>query len=157
MNYHKKENEDQKISLKWIIYILLIVVSNAAITIIGKMQHGVFGDTYKNEFLIISLAGAAISLFVLGMIFERDSLKPTMKHGFFYGASAGIFNGVNNLFVLVTYNYLPISFTSPLKSGLGIIISFLISALLYKEKFNRRQLISVVIGILAVVLMNIKI
>jgi len=33
----------------------------------------------------------------------------------------------------------------------------LISALLYKEKYNHRQLISVVIGIPAVVLMNIKI
>ncbi|MBR5527699.1 MAG: EamA family transporter [Clostridia bacterium] len=156
MNYRKEDNDSQKISFKWVIYVLLIVLSNAAITIIGRMQYGIYGDTYKNEFLIISLAGAAISLFVLGAIFELDNLKVTIKHGFLYGALAGIFNGINNLLVLVTYNYLPISFTSPLKSGLGIVISFLLSALLYKEKFNRRQLASVFMGILAVVLMNIK-
>ena len=157
MNYSKSEGTRQKITLKWVIYVLLIIISNAAIAIIGRMQHGVYGDVYKNEFLIISLAGAAISLFALGAVFERDSFKETLRHGIIYGASAGVCNGINNLFVLITYNYLPISFTSPLKSGLGIVISFVVSIALYKEKFGRHQVAGVIIGALAVVLMNIKI
>lgn len=157
MNYSKSEGTRQKITLKWVIYVLLIIISNAAIAIIGRMQHGVYGDVYKNEFLIISLAGAAISLFALGAVFERESFKETLRHGIIYGASAGVCNGINNLFVLITYNYLPISFTSPLKSGLGIVISFVVSVLLYKEKFGRHQVVGVIIGALAVVLMNIKI
>lgn len=157
MNYSKSEGTRQKITLKWVIYVLLIIISNAAIAIIGRMQHGVYGDVYKNEFLIISLAGAAISLFALGAVFERESFKETLRHGIIYGASAGVCNGINNLFVLITYNYLPISFTSPLKSGLGIVISFVVSIALYKEKFGRHQVVGVIIGALAVVLMNIKI
>ncbi len=155
MNCQEQDNTSkQKNSFKWIIYVLLVVISNAAITIIGRMQHGIYGDAYKNEFLIISLAGAAISLFIFGAIFERNSFKATIKHGLLYGAGAGIFNGINNLLILVTYNYLPISFTAPVKSGLGIVISFLVSVFLYKERFRKRQLISAGIGILAVVLMN---
>lgn len=157
MNYSKSEGTRQKITLKWVIYVLLIIISNAAIAIIGRMQHGVYGDAYKNEFLIISLAGAAISLFALGAVFERESFGETLRHGIIYGASAGVCNGINNLFVLITYNYLPISFTSPLKSGLGIVISFVVSIALYKEKFGRHQVVGVIIGALAVVLMNIKI
>ncbi len=156
MNYQKGEDSGKnKISVKWIIYIILIVVSNALITIIGRMQFGVFGDTYKNEFLIISLAGGAISLFILGAILERDSFKYTIKHGFLYGMGAGVCNGINNLLVLVTYNYLPISFMSPVRTGLGIVMGFLVSILLYKEKFTCRQMISAGIGIVAVVLMNL--
>jgi len=157
MNYQKQGGNELKISFKWIVYIILIVVSNAAIAIIGRMQHGVYGDTYKNEFLIISLAGAAISLFILGAVFERDNFKIIIKRGIPYGAAAGIFNGINNLLILVTYNYLPISFTSPVKSGLSIVISFALSVFLYKEKFTKRQLISVFIGVVAIVLMNVKI
>lgn len=157
MNYQKSDENDRKVSLKWIVYIVFIVVSNAAIAIIGRMQHGVYGDTYKNEFLIISLAGAAISLFILGAVFERDNFKIIIKRGIPYGAAAGIFNGINNLLILVTYNYLPISFTSPVKSGLCIVISFALSVFLYKEKFTKRQLISVFIGVVAIVLMNVKI
>ena len=156
MNYNKREENTQKITFKWVINVILTVVSNAAIAVIGRMQFGVYGDTYKNEFLIISLAGAAISLFILGIIFERNSFKSTIKNGILYGAAAGIFNGINNLLILVTYNYLPISFTSPVKSGLGMVISFLMSIFLYKEKFNRRQLISAGIGVVAVILMNYK-
>lgn len=156
MNYNKQENDKQKITFKWLIYVFLIVLSNAAIAIIGRMQHKVYGDLYRNEFLIISLAGAAISLFIFGFIFERKSFKSTIKYGFFYGASAGIFNGINNLLVLITYNYLPISFTSPVKSGVGMIISFVLAITLYKEKFSKRQLVSVAIGVVAVVLMNVK-
>ncbi len=155
MNYQKQDNTSkQKISFKWIIYVLLVVISNAAIAIIGRMQHGIHGDVYKNEFLIISLAGAAISLFIFGAIFERNSFKATIKYGLLYGAGAGIFNGINNLLILITYNYLPISFTAPVKTGLGIIISFLMSVFLYKERFSKHQIISVVIGVIAVVLMN---
>lgn len=156
MNYQKQDDgEKQKISFVWLICILLVVLSNSAIAIIGRMQFGVFGDAFKNEFLIISLAGAALSLFVFGLILERDSFKSTIKHGLLYGGAAGIFNGVNNLLILVTYNYLDISFTSPVKSGLGIVISMLFSILFYKEKFSKRQMLSAAIGIVAVVLMNI--
>lgn len=154
MNYQKQEEKGQKITLKWVFYVLLIVISNAAIAIIGRMQFGVFGNEYNNEFLIISFSGASIYLLVMCLFFERDSVKTTVKYGLFYGAGAGILNGINNLLTLITYKYLPISFTSPVKSGLGMALSLLVSVLLYKERFSRRQLISAVIGVVAVVLMN---
>ncbi len=154
MNYQKRGENSEKITFKWVIYVILMVLSNVAIAIIGRMQFGVFGDAYKNEFLIISLGGAAISLLVFGLIFERNSFKTTIKYGLIYGAGAGVLNGINNLLILVTYNYLPISFTSPVNTGLGLALSFLISVIFYRERFNRRQIASVVIGVAAVVLMS---
>ena len=154
MNY-QKDDGGQKITLKWVIYMLLVVASNAIISIIGRMQFGDYGDQFNNEFLIISLGGGALYLFIMGLIFERDSLKSTFKNGFLYGAGAGVFNGINNLLTLVTYNYLAISFTSPVRAGLGMILSFLVSIILYREKFSKRQIISVIIGIVAVILMNL--
>ncbi|MBO5454117.1 MAG: EamA family transporter [Clostridia bacterium] len=158
MNYQKRDKNTPKenISVKWLVFVVLTILSNAIITIIGRKQIDAFNDMYKNEFLMISLAGATVALFVLGMILERDSFKQTIKHGFLYGAGAGIFNGINNLLILVTYAYLPLSVVSPVKSGLGIVISFVMSLVIYKEKFTRRQLVSACIGIVAVVLMNLK-
>lgn len=157
MNYRKRQkNATQEISVRWVIFVLLTVASNAAITVIGKMQHSVFGDVYSNEYLIISYLGAAMFLFIFGVFFERDSIKPALKHGILFGAAAGIFNGINNLLGLLTYSYLPLSFISPVKTGGGIIISFIVSVLLFRERFSRRQYASVIIGIIAVILMNIK-
>lgn len=157
MKYQKNtDGVERKFSLKWTISVILIVVSNALISILGKMQHSAFADTYKNEYLIVSFVGSAFWLIIMGIIFERDSFKTTIKHGVLYGMSAGLFNGINNLFIIVAYNYFPISFLSPVKTGLSIAISFLVSSFIYKEKFNRRQIIGVIIGVIAVILINIK-
>lgn len=158
MNFKKdRENKDKKLSAGWLICTLVTIVANAMISIIGKTEHDRLGDSFNNEFLIISLGGAALILFVFGLVFERSSISSTLKYGFLYGMLAGVFNGINNLIIMTTYSYLPLSFISPVKTGLGIVIAFLVSILLYHEKFSRRQYIGVIIGIAAVVLMNLKI
>ncbi len=156
MNYQKQVGAGQKITLKWVICIILNIFANALIGIIGRMQFGEFGDDYKNEYLIISLGGATVFLLVLGIIFERDTFKSTVKLGFLYGAGAGICNAIKNLLVLITYNYLPVSFSSPVRAGLNMVVGFLVATTIYKERFCKRQIISVVAAIIAIVLMNIK-
>lgn len=133
---------------------MLVVISNAAITIIGKMQYEACSDTYKNEFLILSLSGATVILLVMGLIFERSSFKAVIRQGAIYGATAGICNGVYSLLMLITYNYLPISVVSPVKLGFSVVVSFLLSIFLYKEKLSVRQMVRVVVGGIAVVLMS---
>lgn len=151
IRYQKSTStEKSKFSTKWIISVILIVVSNALISIIAKIQLNSFTDAYKNEYLIISFVGSAFWLILMGVIFERDSFKSTLKHGLLYGTSAGIFNGINNLFIIVAYNYFPISVLSPLRTGVSIGLSFFISWLIYKEKFNLRQILGVILGILSV-------
>ena len=157
MNYKKRDKKTGKFSAGWIVCVLLTIISNGFISIIGKTEHDLMGDAFNNEFLIISLGGAAVMLFILGFIFDRGDIKSTFKYGFVYGAMAGIFNGINNLLALITYSYLPLSFISPVKTGLGIVFAFIVSLLFYREKFTRMQGASVVIGIIAVVLMNLKI
>ncbi len=156
MNYQPGSAKENKFSVIWIISVLGIVLTNCGIAIMGRSQFGIFGDAYNNEFLMISLAGATIYLLIMGIIFERDSFKKTMKSGFLYGASAGILNGINNLLGLIAYNYINITVSSPISTGAGMAVSFLVSVIIYKEKFTRNQIISAIIGVIAVVLMNIK-
>ena len=155
MNNKKDGDGKEKLSLKWLVFVILVIVSNAVIAIMGRVQVETFKGELKNEFLMISLAGASLLLFILGIVFERESFKPTIKKGFFYGSLAGIFNGVTNLLILMTYTYLPLSVVAPVKSGLDIVISFLVSVLIYREKFTRSQFLGAIIGVIAVVLMNI--
>lgn len=156
MYYQKQDTSDEKkISFKWILSLFFVVISNSASTIIARIQHGMYEGAFINEFMLVSLAGGGILLFVLGAVFERDSLKPTFKHGLLYGAGAGVFNGINNLTGLMAFGYLPLSVISPVRSALGVVIGFLVSVFLYKETFSRRQVVSVVMGILAVILMNL--
>lgn len=157
MNYQKNDDSPkQEISLKWIIYVTLTVLSNAAIAILGKAQHAQLGDAYTNEFLIITYIGASVALLLFSVMLERQAFGSHLLPTFLLGAGAGIFNAISNFFTLITYNYLPISFISPVKTGVGMVLGFVLSMGLYKEKFSRRQFVAIGIGIIAVIIMSLK-
>ena len=86
-----------------------------------------------------------------GVLFFEDGVRQG-----FYGGDSGLENGVNNVCILLSYNYFTLSFLSPFKTGVGMVITFLLATLLYKEKYTNRQKLAVLIGVLSIILMNIK-
>ena len=147
------KGEDTKdASVSWYIYLLLSAVSNGFIAVITKMQQLRFDHMYDNEFMIISFLGSFVFLFVMAMIKERDKTKGVLVESILYGAGAGFFNGGKNLLSLFILLYLPISVSTPLRQGLGLIVGFLISTFLYKEKYTKRRIIALIVGAVAVML-----
>lgn len=152
---HNSNNGKSQISFKWFLCVVGTVLANAGIMIIAKSQQLVFDTKCSNEFLMISYALATFFLVIFGVFYERSQFKETVRTGALYGILAGIFNGVNNVLTLVVYMYVPISIVSPVRTALGLVISFILSVILYKEKFTKKQIISVILGIAAVVLINL--
>lgn len=159
MNYKgksaTKEKQEGTVSLKWFIFILVSTVSNGFISIMTKMQQVKFNDACSDEFQIISIGGSFISLAILGLIIDRNNLGYVLKNGTIYGAISGLFNGAKNFLILFVYALLPISIVSPIKAGLAIIGSFLLSIIMYKEKYSLMQKIGVACGGAAVVILTV--
>lgn len=158
LNYKGKgaaSEGENGISLKWIIYIVITVVSNGFIAILARMQQIKFNDACSNEFQFISIGGSFILLAVIGLITDRKNLGPILKHGTLYGIGAGICNGAKNFVSLAVYLLLPISTVAPLKTSLGMIAAFAASLLIYKEKYSLMQKLGVLCGTVAVVLLAI--
>ncbi len=156
IRYQKKgTGEKQVVTGKWLLWVLITVLCNGFISVLSRMQQLRFNHAYDNEFMILSLFGSFLILMALGIAKERDSMRATLRSGFGYGALAGLFNGGKNLVNLVIYLYVPISVATPMKTGIGLIVSFLISLLFYKEKFNRQQLAGVFVGAVALVLFKL--
>ena len=142
-------------SVKWLLFVLLSVAGNFVITVTKREQQIRFEGACDNEFLIISLFGAFLFLFIYGIFVDRHQLGTALKSGIFHGAVAGVCNGASNLLSIITLLYVPISVLSPINAGGGLLLAFLVSALLYKEKFTKRQMLSAVIGVVALVLFKI--
>lgn len=159
MNYKGKSATDKKqegtVSLKWLVCILLSTVSNGFISIMTKMQQVKFNDVCSEEFQIISIGGSFIFLAIIGLISDRKNLTYVLKNGTLYGALSGVFNGAKNFIILFIYELLPISIVSPLKAGLAILASYLLSVIAYKEKYSVMQKIGVACGGAAVVILTI--
>ena len=144
-----------KVTKKWVIYITLSVVFAGIFGILQRQQQIEFGGKLDNEFMILSLAVSGISLLVFGIIQDGKDLKYILKNGGVYALGAGVSNGATNLLVLYVYTLAPMSFVAPMNAGAAIIISFLISKWIFKEKFSKLQYFGVILGGVALVLFNL--
>ena len=150
------KNEDEgKISWKWIVYISATVISNGAIAILGRMQQIKFDNACTNEFQMISIGGSFVLLAIMGLIIDGDKLKDILAHGTLYGVGAGLINGAKNIVSLAVFLFIPISTASPMKTGVGIALTFLVSKVFYKEKYSVAQVVGVICGAAAVLMLSV--
>ena len=156
INFKKgTQNENHNFSFKWLLCILTSAVANGFISIITRYQQIEFNNEASNEFMIISLGGAFVILTAMSFVLDRNNFKYILRHGSPYGMVAGAFNGAKNFITLLIYLYLPISLSSPIKTGVNTILAFSVSILLYKENFTKIQFVGVALGAISVILLNI--
>lgn len=146
-----------KISLKWITCVALSVIGSGMFGVMQKLQQVKFEKSCDNEFMIVTLGFSALVLLIAGIIRNGRDLPYILRHGGLYAGLAGVSNGATNLLNLVVNAMIPISIAAPTRSGIKIVISFLISLFIFKEKLTKRQVAGVIIGAAALVLLNLKI
>lgn len=149
-----KKNSEAPITFRWIIYVILAFVGNGMCSVFQKMEQVAFDGRYKNEFMMIALAGVVVILSVLVLTKERHEIKIYAKAGWHIAIACGIANGVVNLFVMILSNLMPVSVMFPLVSAGGIIITYLISRFFYKEKLTKTQFVGFLIGIASVIFLS---
>ena len=157
INYAKRddtaEDDSSKPSVKWLIYILISTVANGFISILTRMQQIRFENSCSNEFQMISIGGSFVILAIISLITEKETLKNSIKSDLIYGAGAGLFVGAKNIIILFIYLFLPISVVSPMNAGVSMALSFIVSLLVYRERYSARQMIGVLLGVAAIVIL----
>ena len=154
---HTEEELRVKISFKWVICVALSVIGSGMFGVMQKLQQVKFNATCDNEFMIVTLFFSVVTLFLIGIIISGKNLLYILRHGGIYASVAGLSNGATNLLNLVVNAMIPISIAAPTRSGVKIVMSFLISLIIFKEKLSKRQTIGVIIGAIALILLNLKI
>lgn len=148
-------DEKLKVSAKWLAVLVFSVLCAAAFGVLQRQQQIDFSNAYNNEFMVITLAVSSLLLFIAGVIKDGKYLKDVFKYGFFYAAAGGVANGATNFLTLFVYTLVPISFAAPMKTGISIVIAFLIARLIFKEKYTVLQYFGVALGCIALILFNI--
>ena len=152
----KKEGEEKpKISFKWIICTALSVVLSALYGIVIREQQIRFNDTVSRECMIICLGFSALILFVVGIVRSKKESLTILKNCAPYAVAAGAANGATNLLSIVLNTMMAISISSPTRSVVKTAITFAYSYFILKEKFLPRQVVGIVLGVIATVLLNI--
>jgi len=151
----EEKEEEKKVSFRWAMYVLIAFFTNGMCSVIQNMQQRRFEGVHNGNFMIVALLLSAASLLVFALAFERKQMLTVVKKGAVFAAAVGTSNGALNLFVMLTVATMAASVFFPLLSAGQIVFTFLLSVLVFKEKFMFRQIIGLACGIVALVLLNI--
>ena len=149
----KSQKSNQKITLKWILFVIMSFAGNGICTITQKMQQINQSYKYKNEFMIVALLMVGFGTLILSLILEKKPAQ-SLRQGIIPGGIRGIANGIVNLLV-ISLAHMPASVMFPVISGGGIALTSILAMTLYREKLSTNQILGLIFGITSVVLLNI--
>ena len=149
--------QKRKIPAKWYFYVTLVFFGNGGVATTQQAQQLAFPKLYKNPFMFVALALATVFFLVLALIRERGDVKVTLRIGAVPAALCGIANGATNLIVVVmaSSTVVPTFVFFPVVSAGGLLISYTISVLFFKERFSALQKIGILLGLVSLVFLNL--
>ena len=148
-----KEKSSKKTA--WLIAITVAFVGNGMCSTVQKMQQLKFSGGFKNEFMLLSFLFIILIMLPAALAREKQSAFSAAKGGWQWFAFYGLAYGFVILLVMVASAKIPVSVLFPVISAGGIIISSAVSVLVYGEKLSRRQSIGIIIGLIAIVFLNL--
>lgn len=151
----ESEQNEKKINLKWLVYVLLKFISNGACSTIQKVYQINFDGKYQSEFMILSLSIVVVTMFIASILYEKKSFVQSLKKGFPYYSVSGLSNGMVNFLVLILSLRMSATLMFPIVSAGGVVLSVVVSILAYKEKFSLCQKIGFILGISSVVMLSV--
>lgn len=154
----EKKGETKKITLAWIIFVLLGLLGDGAKSTMLKIQQLDFSGLYKNEFLVISFAIVALVCLIIALIKEKEHISFNLRVGGRHGLLCGLLTGIINLFVSILSSparNMPASVMFPLISAGGIISSLAVATFIFNEKLSKPQLCGLFLGMVSIVFLSI--
>ena len=157
-NYRKKSADapKEKITLKWIVFVLLAFVGNGMCSTVQKLTpHFLGSDINQNLYMIVALGLSSVVLITASFLTKETNLKATLKIGAPLALLDGLFNGAVNYLAIYLNQFIPASVMFPVLSAGEIILIVPYSLLVRREKFTAAQWVGFGVGVVSVVLLNL--
>lgn len=152
-----KREEKKKISVKWLIFVLIMFIGNSGCCIFQRQQQMDFNGEHGTLFMVgaMVLSVAVSGLFLIKAKKVENKAK-LLKRGWFCPVLAGLGNMLSNFFViLLASSPLSPSLIYPFLSVGGLAITTLVSVILFKEKLSVWQWIGMGVGAIATACLSV--
>lgn len=143
-----------RFSWKWFLCVMVAFFGNGVCSISQNLQKRALGESYTHEFMMIALICASVLLFGYALMTSKN-IRADFRACLPYSAANGIANAVSNFLLLTMIGNIPNTVLYPTNSALGMIASFLLGHLKYKERFGKLQYIGYVMGVISIILLNL--
>ena len=156
---HRKKSADtpkEKISLKWLVFVLLGFVGNGMCSTVQKLAPHYLGADVNLTLSTIAALGLSTVVLVAASFLTRETdLKSTLKVGGPLSLFCGLFNGAVNYLAIYLNQFIPASVMFPVLSAGELILIVPYSLLVRRERFTAKQWVGFGVGVVSVVLLNL--
>lgn len=158
MNGGKQEEEENKVSTKWLIYVILGAVGNGGAGIVVKFHRVNYPGEYSSELMITAMFIVLLIclFFLIKKTVVQGNAKIEVKETVIFAFLTGLANGISNLISVLLMERMPLLEQTMLQKGGLFILTYLVSVVFYREKMTKRQKIAFLLGVVATLLFNIK-
>lgn len=146
--------QKEKFSLKWFMCVMVAFVGNGFCSIFQNMLKRTLGDGFSDEFMIVALAVAVAGLMTAACLTSKN-VRADFKGCLPYASANGVANGMLNLLTLTLIGNIPNTVLYPSMSALGMVFTFLLSFIVYRERFGGYQYVGYALGVASVILLNL--
>lgn len=144
----KKGKQDKKA----IIYYMAVFILNGMAGVISKIhQSSELPHSDSSGFMMLTSVFTVL-ICAVWLLIKYKSIPLIKGKELLYASGYGVFNGIGNLFLLISLSHLPASVQYPLVTGGVMLFSTLISAV-RKEKISVKEYIAAAVSFIASVLM----
>ncbi|MBR3864938.1 MAG: hypothetical protein IKJ19_07515 [Clostridia bacterium] len=148
---------EQKITLKWFVYVTILFVANAGCAIFQKSEQIALNGKHGSMFMFFGVMLSSVVCLIFFLINKKPYLPELIKSSWVFPLGAGISSAIGNMFVvlLATTSLSPNLIYPAIAVG-GLAITSIVSVFLFKEKLAWWQWIGVAVGAVAVTLLSIN-
>ena len=152
----KEEKSESNNILKWLFFAALITVGNAGCSIIQRYQQMAFNYQHKNMLMFFGVLFSAVFCFILSLREDKTNWGAAFKSSWIGPALAGVSSAISNVFILLMVNssLSPVIIYPGIAVG-GLMITIIISLCVFKEKLRVTQWCGLLLGAVALVLLNL--
>jgi hypothetical protein len=161
----KSDKGSVKITRKWLIYSMIAFVSNGTLNILQTIHNEENARKSINVepyiFMLWSMFFVVVSFAIIAAVYfpknkNKGLAMPTTSSLLKFGSATGVSNTVMNVLVLVVNGtYIPAFILFPLMSVGQLTLIFLVSTILFKERYTPSQYVGYFLGMVSIVLINI--
>lgn len=143
------KSDDTKTNKKWFLFCLLAFLFQGTVGVLQKIHQSSVHKTEVSGFLFVAFICAIIFCIFRSKGFKERLIsgKKTIFIGLICGGSTFAMNYIN----LKLSGLLPSQLFFPLVNGSAIVLSSLISVIIFKERLSKRQTIGLVGGIISLI------
>lgn len=150
-----KTTKDKEASKRWLLYAVLAMVGNGGCQIVQKVHQMYVPGNYALSFQFLAMLEITLIFGAYILWRKPKAIKMVLKKGSTAIALTAIANVATNLIVLTLAITMQAAILYPSISAGGIILTFVISFVFYKERYATLQYIGYLLGFISIVLLSL--